>query len=189
MASLKEETARERSLMEVNDLSGGRRMNWRTIFGAQVSAAWTLVPLRLMIGLGFLLHGLAKWNRGPDKFGNLLQAVHVPYPLPTAWMVTGLEIFGGSLIIIGLLVTIASVPLIVSMLVAIFTVQIHYGFSSVNTVGLTPAGPVFGPPGYEINLLYIAGLLALALSGPTALSVDRFLWRHVKSDNQYREKA
>jgi len=55
------------------------------------------------------------------------------------------------------------------------TVQIHYGFSAVNTIGLTPAGPVFGPPGYEINLLYIAGLLALILAGADALSIDR--WR------------
>jgi putative oxidoreductase len=63
------------------------------------------------------------------------------------------------------------------MVVAIFTVQGHYGFSSVNTVGLTASGPVFGPPGYEINLLYIVGLLALALSGPSALSIDEFLSR------------
>ena len=74
-------------------------------------------------------------------------------------------------------VAIVSVPLIISMLVAMFTLQIHYGFSSVNTIGLTPSGPVFGPPGYEINLLYIAGLIALALSGPTAASVDRILFR------------
>jgi putative oxidoreductase len=47
------------------------------------------------------------------------------------------------------------------MLVAMFTVQIHYGYSSVKTIGLTPQGPLFGPPGYEINLLYIAGLAAL----------------------------
>ena len=60
-------------------------------------------------------------------------------------------------------------------LVAMFTVHVRYGFSSINTIGLTPAGPVFGPPGYEINLLYIAGLLALALIGPGALSIDR--WR------------
>ena len=61
------------------------------------------------------------------------------------------------------------------MLVAILTVQGRFGFSSVNTIGLTPTGPSFGPPGYEINLLYIAGLVALAFSGPTALSVDRVL--------------
>lgn len=121
------------------------------------------------------MHGFAKWSRGPAKFGLLLQQAGVPFPLPTAWAVTSLEVFGGVALIVGLLVTIVSVPLIVSMLVAIFTVQIHYGFSSVNTIGLTPTGPVFGPPGYEINLLYITGLLALALSEPTVLSIDRLL--------------
>jgi hypothetical protein len=49
--------------------------------------------------------------------------------------------------------------------IAMFTVNIKYGFSAVNTIGLTPEGPVFGPPGYEINLLYIAGLVALILGG------------------------
>jgi putative oxidoreductase len=138
---------------------------------------WTLLPLRVVIGVGFLAHGLAKWNRGPAKFGALLQHTGVPFPLQTAWLVTGLEVLGGIALVLGLLVTVVTVPLIVSMVVAIFTVQGQYGFSSVNTIGLTASGPVFGPPGYEINLLYIVGLLALALSGPSAFSVDQFLSR------------
>jgi putative oxidoreductase len=44
-----------------------------------------------------------------------------------------------------------------------FTINIHYGFSSIKTIGLTPEGPLFGPPGYEINLLYIGGLFVLML--------------------------
>jgi putative oxidoreductase len=136
---------------------------------------WTLLPLRLLIGTGFLVHGLAKWNRGPAKFGLLLQHAGVPLPFQTAWLVTCLEVFGGATVLVGLCVTIVSIPLIISMFVAILTVQGRFGFSSVNTIGLTPSGPLFGPPGYEINLLYIAGLVALAFSGPTVLSVDRLL--------------
>ena len=83
----------------------------------------------------------------------------------------------GAALIVGFLVALVSIPLAISMVVAILTVQGRYGFSSVNTVGLTPSGPVFAPPGYEINLLYIVGLLAMALSGPTALSIDHLLWR------------
>jgi putative oxidoreductase len=75
-------------------------------------------------------------------------------------------------------VALASVPLIVSRLVAMFTEQLRYGFSSVNTIGLTPSGPIFGPPGYEINLLYIAALIAVTLAGPGAWSVDEWLARH-----------
>jgi putative oxidoreductase len=51
-------------------------------------------------------------------------------------------------------------------------------FGSVNTVGLIAAGPKFGPPGVEVNLLYIAGLLAIVLSGGAGpWSVDRLLAR------------
>jgi len=137
-----------------------------------VSHRWALLPLRLIVGCGFIAHGMAKWSRGPEKFGNLLHFIGVPLPVPTAWLVTIVEVFGGVAILVGAFVAIASIPLIVSMVVAAFSLQVRYGFSSVNTTGLTPTGPTFGPPGYEINLLYIAALLLLALSGPTALSID-----------------
>jgi putative oxidoreductase len=55
---------------------------------------WTLLPLRLVIGIGFVAHGLAKWTRGPAKFGLLLQQAGVPFPFHTAWLVTSLEVFG-----------------------------------------------------------------------------------------------
>jgi len=144
------------------------------------SQKWVLLPLRLIVGFGFIAHGSAKWSRGPANFGKLLYQVGVPLPTTTAWVVTLLEMFGGLAILVGAFVAIASIPLIVSMLVAMFTVQLRYGFSSVNTIGLSASGPIFGPPGYEINLLYIAALLALVLAGPAALSVDSWL-AHRKS--------
>jgi putative oxidoreductase len=136
---------------------------------------WGLVPLRLVVGFGFLAHGWAKWSRGPAAFAKLLAQIGVPLPQVTAWVVTLTEILGGIALMLGALVAIVSLPLIVSMLVAMFTVQLRFGFSSVNTIGLTPEGPVFGPPGYEINLLYIGALVALATAGPSPWSVDA--WR------------
>jgi putative oxidoreductase len=136
---------------------------------------WGLVPLRLVVGFGFLAHGWAKWSRGPAAFAKLLAQIGVPLPQVTAWAVTLTEILGGIALMLGALVAIVSLPLIVSMLVAMFTVQLRFGFSSVNTIGLTPEGPVFGPPGYEINLLYIGALVALATAGPSPWSVDA--WR------------
>ena len=139
------------------------------------------------MGAGFMAHGWAKWTRGPAGFGNLLHQIGVPLPAQTAWAVTLLEVFGGLAILVGAFVAIVSVPLILNMLVAMFTVQLRYGFSSVNTIGLTPTGPVFGPPGYEINLLYIAGLLALIVYGAGALSVDGWLGRRrLASDSTAR---
>ena len=137
--------------------------------------SWALLPLRVIVGVGFLVHGMAKWHRGPDKFAKLLQLIGTPSPLVTAWLVTGLEVLGGLAIIIGAFVLLASIPLFISMVVAMLTIHVHYGFSAVNTVGLTATGPVFGPPGYEINLLYMCALAALALVGPGALSIDQWL--------------
>jgi putative oxidoreductase len=141
---------------------------------------WAVLPLRLVVGYGFLAHGAVKWNRSPAGFAKLLHQIGVPLPLPTAYLVTLVEVFGGVALLLGAFVALVSIPLIASMLVAMVTVQLRYGFSSVNTIGLTPSGPVFGPPGYEINLLYIAALIALTLAGPGPWSLDR--WRSRRRD-------
>ena len=133
---------------------------------------WVPIPIRMILGVGFMVHGWAKWSRGPAAFAELLKQVDVPLPLANAWLVTLLEIFGGLALLMGAFVATVSTPLILSMLGAMFTVNIKYGFSAVNTIGLTTEGPQFGPPGYEINLLYIAALLALILGGAGALSID-----------------
>lgn len=135
------------------------------------------MPLRLIVGVGFIAHGWAKLSRGPDGFAKLLDQIGVPFPQFSAWVGTLLELVGGLAILVGAFVVVVSVPLIVMMLVAMFAVHMRHGFSSVNTIGLTPDGPLFGPPGYEVNLLYIACLVALMLGGAGALSVDRFLAR------------
>ena len=138
---------------------------------------WAPLPLRLMIGYGFMAHGWAKLSRGPDGFAKLLQQIGAPLPEVTAWVSTLIELLGGLAILVGAFVAVVSVPLIVMMLVAMFTVHLRYGFSAINTIGLTADGPQFGPPGYEVNLLYIAGLLALILGGTGPFSIDRLLAR------------
>jgi putative oxidoreductase len=138
---------------------------------------WAPLPLRLMIGFGFIAHGWAKLSRGPERFAKLLEQIGAPLPEATAWVSTLVEILGGFAILAGAFVAAVSVPLIVMMLVAMFTVHLRYGFSAINTIGLTADGPQFGPPGYEVNLLYIAGLLALILRGAGPFSIDRLLTR------------
>jgi putative oxidoreductase len=138
---------------------------------------WAPLPLRLVIGYGFMAHGLAKLSRGPAEFAKLLEQIGTPMPEATAWVSALIEVFGGLMILVGAFVVAVRVPLIAMMLVAMFTVHLRYGFSSINTIGLTAYGPKFGPPGYEINLLYIAGLLALIMGGAGAFSIDRLLAR------------
>jgi putative oxidoreductase len=133
---------------------------------------WAPLFLRLAIGAGFIVHGWAKLSRGPGGFAKLLTQIGVPFPHITAWVTSLVELFGGLAILLGLFVSITAIPLIFTMLVAMFTIQINYGFSSVKTIGLTPQGPLFGPPGYEINLLYIAGLVSLIITGGGVFSID-----------------
>jgi putative oxidoreductase len=146
----------------------GSGLSWRQ---------WAPLPLRLVIGYGFIAHGWAKLIRGPAAFAKLLEQIGAPLPELTAWVSTLIEILGGLAILAGAFVAVVSIPLIVLMLAAMFTVHLRYGFSAVNTIGLTADGPQFGPPGYEVNLLYIAGLLALILEGAGPFSIDRLLAR------------
>ena len=138
---------------------------------------WALLFVRLVIGAGFMVHGWAKFSRGPDKFAGVLAWMGVPLPEVMAWVVTLVEGIGGLAMVAGIFVALTSVPLVIINLVAMLEVHWQYGFSSVNTVGLTAAGPQFGPPGFEVNLLYIAGLLTLFLGGAGALSIDLLLAR------------
>lgn len=137
--------------------------------------------LRLIIGFGFMAHGWAKISRGTGGFERLLTQLGVPFPHISAIITPYIELIGGMAILLGAFVAIAAVPLIISMLVAMFTIHIHYGFSSIKTIGLTPAGPQFGPPGYEINLLYIAGLISLMLTGAGKFSIDHWKMNRKKA--------
>lgn len=103
----------------------------------------------------------------------MLDTLGLPAPGFTAWATSLIEFFGGLAIILGAFVALVSIPLIGVMLGAMFTVHLPNGFSSIKLKDVTAAGAQFGPPGYEVNLLYITGLLALILGGAGALSIDR----------------
>jgi putative oxidoreductase len=136
---------------------------------------WAPLFLRLIIGYGFMAHGWAKLSKGPAGFEKLLVQIGVPFPHITSWVSPLIELLGGLAIFLGVFISITAIPLIFTMLVAMFTIQINYGFSSVKTIGLTPKGPLFGPPGYEINLLYIAGLISLIITGAGIYSIDSLI--------------
>ena len=138
---------------------------------------WALLPLRLIVGFGFAAHGYAKLSRGPEQFASVLSAIGVQQPYLLAWLTSLIEFVGGIGVIVGAFVLPLSLPLTVIMLTAMFSVHLQYGFSSVRLKAVTVAGAEFGPIGYEMNLLYIGGLLALALTKPVTLSVDNWLRR------------
>lgn len=138
---------------------------------------WAGVPLRLVLGFGFAYHGFPKLftGQGHDMFVGMLQGIGVPAAGLMSWVVGIVEFFGGLALIAGAFVAIVSILGIVNMLVALFTVHLPNGFNFLNITGMSETGPTFGMPGIEVNLLYIAGFLALALGGAGAISVDRML--------------
>ena len=92
-----------------------------------------------------------------------------------AWSTILVELLGGLAVILGAFVSLVSLPMIAVLLVAIFTVHLPYGFSSIKLLAVTAAGAQFGPPGYETNLLYIACLAALVLGGSGPMAIDRLI--------------
>jgi putative oxidoreductase len=135
-------------------------------------ARWAPIPLRLIVGFGFMEHGFAKLAKGPDTFAAILHALSVPAPHFMAWATILTELLGGLAVILGAFVALASLPMAALLLVAIFTVHLPYGFSSIKLMAVTAAGVQFGKPGYECDLLYLACLAALVLGGPGPLAID-----------------
>ncbi len=138
-------------------------------------AHWAPVPLRLIVGYGFMEHGFAKLARGLDAFPAILQALGVPAPHLMGWLTILVEIVGGLAVLLGALVPLASIPMAAVLLVAMITVHLPYGFSSIKLQAVTAAGAQFGPPGFETDLLYLACLAAIVLGGSGPLAIEGLL--------------
>lgn len=152
-------------------------------------ARWAPIPLRLIVGYGFLQHGFAKLVKGPDAFAAILQALGVPAPHFMAWCTILIELFGGLAALLGAFIAVVSVPMAIVLLVAIFTVHLPNGFSSIKLAAVTAAGPRFGPPGYETGLLYLACLAALVLGDAGPLSVDTYFAARVAPPSQKFQRS
>jgi putative oxidoreductase len=66
------------------------------------------------------------------------------------------------------------------LLIAMFTVHLPYGFSSIKLMSVTAGHAQFGPPGYECDLLYLACLAALVLGGSGPMSIDGYFKRRAQ---------
>jgi putative oxidoreductase len=131
-----------------------------------------------MVGYGFMEHGYAKLARGIGSFIAILHVLGTPAPALLAWATICVELLGGLAVLLGLFIPLASIPMAIVLLVAIVTVHIPNGFSSIKLLSVDAAGAHFGPPGYETDLLYLAALAALVLGGSGPFALDRMLLRN-----------
>ena len=138
---------------------------------------YAALPLRAIAGGGFVQHGWAKLNKGPEAFASILQSLHVPFPHLSAYLTISVELLAGAALLFGAFVALASVPAIVVLLTAMFTVHLPYGFSSIKLKAVVDGRAQFGPPGYECDLLYIACILALVFLNTGPWSIDSYRLR------------
>jgi putative oxidoreductase len=128
---------------------------------------------------------VAKLSRGPDAFVAILQTMGVPYPHVMAWLTILAELLGGLAVLLGAFVTIVSVPMVAVLLVAMLTVHLPYGFSSIKLLAVTATGATFGPVGYEVILLYVACLAALVIGGSGPFAIDGLIGKRLDARTRH----
>lgn len=126
------------------------------------------LPLRIIAGIAFILHGLPKLS-GIDKTSGFFGSIGLPPEL--ALPIALLEIIGGFALIVGIVTRIASILFIIEMIGAILAAKISKGF-----VG-----------GYELELLLMFISISLLISGPGRISIEReILKREIFPKVKYR---
>lgn len=135
------------------------------------SRSYAPLPLRLIVAVGFLYHGIPKLGAGHEAFLGMLRSFGLPMPEISSWVVATVEVLGGVMVLLGFRIRYAIPFLAATMVAALVKVHGPQGFSFIHQTGMTPEGPTFGMPGYEVNLLYLAILTALWFSGPGALAL------------------
>ena len=114
--------------------TGVTRHSHATINALSRSDALAGLALRLYLAPVFWLAGSSKFMHFADTvawFGNDDWGLGLPLPTLMAALATTTELLGAILLTLGLATRLISIPLIVTMLVAIFTVHIDYGWQAI----------------------------------------------------------
>ncbi len=126
-------------------------------------AKWGMLPLRIVVGLVFLLHGGQKlFVFGIGGTADIMGKLGLPLPLLCAVVVIAVELLGGLAILLGVFARLAGALLAFEMMVAILVARLHGGF--------------FAPYGYEFELTLLGASLTFALNGPGRMSLEE-KWR------------
>jgi putative oxidoreductase len=117
--------------------------------------------VRLIVGYVFMLSGWGKLNSLPQMIQNFTEW-GIPFPKILTPFVSGVECFGGIMLILGLFTRIPAAMLAVVMLVAIRSAKWENVDSLETLLGFEEA-------------TYFAAFMWLAIAGPGAASLDRLL--------------
>ncbi|MFA4137014.1 MULTISPECIES: DoxX family protein [unclassified Brevibacillus] len=124
---------------------------------------WSTLILRVIAGLTFAIHGVAKFQMGLENVAGFFGTMGLPAFI--AYLVAFLEVVGGIALILGLGTRVFAGALSVVMLGAIFKAKLAVGFMGGE-----------GGAGYELDLALLAILVALGISGSTKFALDAILF-------------
>ena len=96
---------------ELRQSSEGEGCSRLAFLKGPLAARWAPIPLRLIVGYGFMEHGFAKLSKGPENFAAILHAIGVPVPHLMAWLTILTELFGGLAVLLGAFVSLVSLPM------------------------------------------------------------------------------
>lgn len=120
-----------------------------------------LLFMRIILAIGFYGPAMMKiknFNSIIEWFGS----IGIPLPTLNAYLATTTETLGFILLFLGLGIRIITIPLMVTMVVAIVTVHLGNGFEAGNN-------------GFEIPLYYLIMLFTLLVYGSGKFSLDYLL--------------
>jgi putative oxidoreductase len=123
----------------------------------------SLLCTRLILAYGFL-NSVIRNLKNIDSVVCWFKRICIPFPVLNAYLVTGIEIFGVGLLVLGLFSRIVSILLIGIMVVAIVTFHWGNGFDASEN-------------GFEIPLYYCIMLFGLIAFGSGKISLDYFLFK------------
>lgn len=119
--------------------------------------------LRLALGIVLVAHGLQKLRGGVSGFAGFVESLGVPFPALAAYAVVAVEVLGGSLLVVGLLTRVWSTLAALLMVFTTLLVKLDAGLISREGAGA------------ELDILILAGALAITLMGPGTASLDRVI--------------
>jgi putative oxidoreductase len=122
-----------------------------------------MLILRLVLGITFFIHGLAKFQVGIDNIAGWFQSMGIPGFM--AYVVAVIELVGGLALILGLGTRVVSALFVVILLVAIFKVKLAVGFMGNGKMA-----------GYELDLSMMATALYFVLNGGSKFSIDSMVF-------------
>lgn len=128
---------------------------------------WGFVPLRIVLGVVFIMHGAQKlFDFGVVGTADVLAKLGIPFAAGTAVLLIVVETLGGAAILLGVFARPVALMLAIEMCVAIPVARFAGGF--------------FTPYGYEFEMTLLGACLTLAMVGSGGMSLDGLLKRGPK---------